>query len=133
LQGTRLLVVFPSLTVVASIVSLVRLTAAQALKHNWIQTQVAGADAIERRINVARGSGRHETFRKYLAMKKLKKAALSEIATHLTQAEVGSLGEIFHEIDNDEDGLMSLSDLDNALAHGKFVQEKCFSHGHFHL
>lgn len=113
---------FPWLTLFASIVSLVRLTAAQALKHKWIQTQVAGADAIERRISVARGSDRHETFRKYLAMKKLKKAALSEIATHLTQAEVGCLGEIFHEIDKDEDGLMSLSDLDNALVHGKFVK-----------
>jgi Ca2+-binding EF-hand superfamily protein len=55
-------------------------------------------------------------------MKKLKKAALSAIATHLTQAEVGSLGAIFHEIDKDEDGLMSLSDLDNALVHGKFVK-----------
>jgi calcium-dependent protein kinase len=101
---------------------LVRLTAAEALKHNWIQTQVAGADLIECRINVARGSVRHETFRKYLAMKKLKKAALSAIATHLTQAEVGSLGAIFHEIDKDEDGLMSLSDLDTALAHGKPVK-----------
>ncbi len=41
-----------------------------------------GADEIERRISVARSGGRHETFRKYLAMKKLKKAALSEIANH---------------------------------------------------
>lgn len=95
-----------------------RLTASQALKHKWIQTQVEGADEIERRISVARSGGRHETFRKYLAMKKLKKAALSEIANHLTQEEVGTLGEIFHSIDTDNNGVMSLKELDEAISHG---------------
>jgi calcium-dependent protein kinase len=109
------------------------MTAAEALKHKWIQTQVVGADAIERRIAVARGSDRHQTFRKYLAMKKLKKAALSEIATHLTQAEVGSLGEIFHSIDRNNDGLMTLSELDNALAHGQFVNGECYHRSHLLL
>lgn len=78
-----------------------------------------GADEIERRISVARSGGRHETFRKYLAMKKLKKAALSEIANHLTQEEVGTLGEIFHSIDTDNNGLMSLQELDDAITDGK--------------
>jgi hypothetical protein len=32
------------------------MTAAEALKHKWIQTQVVGADAIESRIAVPRGS-----------------------------------------------------------------------------
>jgi len=97
-----------------------RMTASQALKHKWIQTQVEGADEIERRISVARQSGRKETFRKYLAMKKLKKAALSEIANHLTQEEVGALGEIFHTIDKDNNGVMSLQELDDAISHGEF-------------
>lgn len=98
------------------------MTASQALKHRWIQTQVEGADEIERRISVARNSGRKETFRKYLAMKKLKKAALSEIANHLTQEEVGTLGEIFHSIDTDNNGVMSLQELDEAIAHGELQQ-----------
>jgi hypothetical protein len=32
------------------------MTAAEALKHKWIQMQVVGADAIERRIAVPRVS-----------------------------------------------------------------------------
>jgi hypothetical protein len=107
-----------SVPLLTKLLPLDRLTAAQALKHNWIQTQVEGADEIERRISVARSSGRHETFRKYLAMKKLKKAALSEIANHLTQEEVGTLGEIFHSIDTDKNGVMSLQELDEAISHG---------------
>lgn len=98
------------------------MTAAEALKHKWIQTQVKDADAIERGIAMSlRSSVRHEEFRKYLAMKKLKKAALSEIAGHLTQEEVGTLGEIFRGIDKDNDGLMSLADLDNALTDGELI------------
>lgn len=97
------------------------MTASEALKHEWIQTQVKGADEIERRISVARASCRKETFRKYLAMKKLKKAALSVIANHLTQDEVGVLGEIFNSIDTDNNGLMSLQELDDAIAHGELL------------
>lgn len=103
-----------------------RMTASQALKHKWIQTQVEGADEIERQINVLRASGRKETFRKYLAMKKLKKAALSEIANHLTKEEVGALGEIFHTIDTDKNGVMSLQELDDAISHGEFIVSLCF-------
>ena len=102
------------------------MTASEALKHKWIQTQVKGADEIERRISVARDSNRKETFRKYLAMKKLKKAALSEIANHLTKEEVGTLGEIFHSIDKDKNGVMSLQELDDAIAHGELFHLKRF-------
>lgn len=53
-------------------------------------------------------------------MQKLKKAALSDIASHLTKEECGILGDIFKQIDKDNDGTLALSDLDEALARGEF-------------
>jgi hypothetical protein len=40
-------------TLCTNLFTLFRMTAAEALKHKWIQMQVVGADAIERRIAVA--------------------------------------------------------------------------------
>ena len=55
-----------------------------------------------------------------MAMQKLKKAALSDIAANLTSEEIGILGETFRQIDKDGDGTLSLKDLDEALAHRKY-------------
>lgn len=61
-------------------------------------------------------------FTNYLAMKKLKKAALGYIASNLTQSEVGTLKEIFQAMDKNKDGLISLSDLDSAIERGRFSE-----------
>lgn len=66
-------------------------------------------------------SHRGTTFQKFLAMRKLKKAALLVIASNLTHAEVGSLGDIFCRIDESGDGVMTLTELDDAISRGKFV------------
>ena len=52
-------------------------------------------------------------------MQKLKKAALVVIAKNLTQAEVGSLGDIFRRIDRSGDGVMTLTELEDAISRGK--------------
>ena len=64
-------------------------------------------------------SARTTLFQKFLAMQKLKKAALVLIAGHLTQAEVGDLGEIFRRIDKEDAGVMTLTELDNAMSRGQ--------------
>ena len=56
-------------------------------------------------------------------MQKLKKAALVLIAGNLTQAEVGDLGEMFRRIDKEGDGVMTLTELDDAMSRGKFFDE----------
>ena len=56
-----------------------------------------------------------------MAMQKLKKAALSDIASNLTKEEVGILGETFNTIDKDGDGTLSLQDLDDALANRELL------------
>ena len=60
-------------------------------------------------------------FSKYLGMKKLKKHALGYIASNLTQEQVGNLGEIFKTIDEGNDGVLTLNELDHAIAEGTFL------------
>lgn len=52
-------------------------------------------------------------------MKKLKKHALGYIASNLTQDQVGYLGEIFKSIDEAGNGVLSLNELDQAIARGE--------------
>lgn len=93
-----------------------RLTASQALKHKWIKEQTE--ENQPQRSKVHHGSAKSVTFQKFLGMQKLKKAALAHIATHLTQAEMGELGGIFRKVDMDGNGVITLQELDDALAHG---------------
>lgn len=76
-------------------------------------------DQIHTRQNSVKTSERSTTFQQFLAMQKLKKAALVVIASNLTQDEVGSLGDIFRRIDQSGDGVMTLTELDDAISRGK--------------
>ena len=73
------------------------------------------------KTSVLHSSVRSSTFQKFLAMQKLKKAALSVIAKSLTSDEVSSLGDIFRRIDQSGDGVMTLTELDDAITRGMFV------------
>jgi len=93
-----------------------RLTASDALKHRWLKSQ---NPQLLRNL-LQHGSNRSITFIRYMGMQKLKKAALGYIVKNLTQGEVGSLGEIFSQIDKNGDGFMTMEELDYALSHEKF-------------
>jgi Ca2+-binding EF-hand superfamily protein len=97
-----------------------RPTAARALKHKWLKDQLGDEDLSIRRGSISHRSTRTGAFTNYLAMKKLKKAALGYIASNLTQAEVGSLEAIFRSMDKKGKGLVSLKELDEAIAKGNF-------------
>lgn len=97
-----------------------RPSAAKALRHDWLVEQVGFVDVDKRVGSISHRSVRTGHFTNYLAMKKLKKAALGHIATNLTQSEVGTLKEIFQAMDKNRDGLISLSDLDSAIERGRF-------------
>ena len=84
-------------------------------------------DNIHTKQNGLKSSLRSTTFQKFLAMQKLKKAALVVIASNLTQDEVGSLGDIFRRIDQSGDGVMTLTELDDASV----CQEVSIAQCHF--
>eukprot|EP00538_Stauroneis_constricta_P000562 CAMPEP_0119570136 /NCGR_PEP_ID=MMETSP1352-20130426/43459_1 /TAXON_ID=265584 /ORGANISM="Stauroneis constricta, Strain CCMP1120" /LENGTH=556 /DNA_ID=CAMNT_0007619801 /DNA_START=741 /DNA_END=2411 /DNA_ORIENTATION=+ len=100
-----------------------RPTAAEAMEHKWIKTYADTGKSSSKRSSVVTYNARSTTFQKFMAIQKLKKAALVVIATNLTEDQVGSLGDIFKQIDKSGDGRMTLTDLDNAISQGEFPQE----------
>jgi len=69
-------------------------------------------------LRLSHQSNKTGEFKNYLAMKKLKKAALGYIASNLTQAEVAALEEQFQVIDKNKDGYITLAELDEAISQG---------------
>jgi calcium-dependent protein kinase len=100
-----------------------RPTAAEAIQNEWITMHTAQDAAIQAQEkkqlkSIMTGSARGTTFQKYLAMQKLKKAALVTIAKNLTHDEVGSLQDIFRQVDQSGDGVLSLTELNDAISIG---------------
>ena len=90
------------------------------MKQPWITKHLGDTPRQSRCLSAIPKSERTTTFQKFLAMQKLKKAALVLIAGSLTQAEVVDLGEIFRQVDKQGDGVMTLTELDDAISRGKF-------------
>jgi calcium-dependent protein kinase len=89
------------------------------MKHKWMQQQV-GIKKPGGISCLSLHSTRTGEFTTYLAMKKLRKAALGYIATNLTRDEVGKLEEIFQAMDTNGDGQITLTEVDDAIAQGNF-------------
>jgi calcium-dependent protein kinase len=90
------------------------------MKQPWITKHLGDKPRLTRRLSAIQKNERTTTFQKFLAMQKLKKAALVLIAGCLTQAEVADLGEIFRQVDKQGDGVMTLTELDDAISRGRF-------------
>lgn len=97
-----------------------RPTAAKALKHQWIGEQLGIEDNPRPRASITHTSTRTGAFTNYLAVKKLKKAALGYIASNLTHEEVGTLEGIFNSMSKNANGIITLEELDEAIAKGNF-------------
>ena len=98
-----------------------RLTAAEALQHSWIQ-EMSKANSQRGRQNLRASivfSPQSITFLKYRGMQKLKKAALTYIATNVTNDEISALKDVFLKIDVNNDGTLTLQELDECLENGK--------------
>ncbi len=100
---------------------LYRASAAQALLHPWIKEM---ADPVKKgehspRQNLLFSSPQSVTFKKYLGMQKLKKAAITYIATHVVSDDVAALEDVFKKIDVNRDGTITLEELDKALKDGE--------------
>ena len=101
-----------------------RPTAATALQHTWLVEQLgAEQEDAQKKALMIKSSRRTQNFQKYLALKKLKKAALGYIASNMTQTEVGALEDAFKSMDKHHTGRITLSDLDEAIEKGSFGAE----------
>jgi len=95
-----------------------RLTASNALDHSWF----SDLGVVDKKTlpKIKHGGSVNTEFKKYMAMSKLKKAALAHIATHLTTEEVKGLKDIFQAIDVDHSGTLTVEEIKGALASGGF-------------
>lgn len=109
-----------------------RPTARQAMQQPWItkhapttlvQCPCQALDTKDRTKILSSQSIRGTTFQKYYALQKLKKKALLTIAKHLSHDEVGSLEDIFRQVDEADEGVMSLTEIHDAILREKLPPE----------
>lgn len=100
-----------------------RLSAANALEHTWIKEMTAPKAKQghrKQRTSIAIAS-RSIAFIKYRDMQKLKKAALAWLATNSTNDDIAALKEVFKKIDVNNDGTVTLQELDECLKDAHFL------------
>ena len=94
-----------------------RLSASEALVHPWI-TEMAGVENRRQRTSIAFAS-RSIAFIKYRDMQKLKKSALSWLATNARNDDITAVKNVFKKIDVNNDGTITLQELDACLKDGE--------------
>ena len=86
-----------------------RLTAAEVLKHPWVQLLAPNSSNEGLKFQPT-------TFKSYSSSNKFKKAVLTYMASRLSEEEVKNLKATFQSIDENGDGMLSLEELKNAVA-----------------
>ena len=97
-----------------------RMTANESLRHKWIveMTEVQGQGGRRNQRSSIVFAPRAIAFKKYLGMQKLKKAALTYLAQNATNEDIDELKAIFRKVDVDNDGTLTLEELDDCLKNG---------------
>lgn len=86
-----------------------RSTAADALKHTWVENLAPAAQ------NHSLGSNVFDSLRRYRSQNQLKKAALRVIADALSEDELSELRRVFAALDKDGDGWITFDDVEIGL------------------
>jgi calcium-dependent protein kinase len=86
-----------------------RHTAEQALNHNWIKNMAPKAK------DVKLASGFVDHLRAFRSQNKLKKAALTVIASQLGESQIKALREVFEALDGNGDGLLTSLEMKEGL------------------
>ncbi|ONM56361.1 Calcium-dependent protein kinase 24 [Zea mays] len=81
-----------------------RLTAKQVLEHPWLKN-------ADKASNVSLGEVVRSRLKQLSSMNKLKKKALGVVAMNLPMEEIGKFKEMFHTMDKNKDGSLSLEEL----------------------
>jgi calcium-dependent protein kinase len=89
-----------------------RYDADQAAHHPWIQHSV---NRVHPKGQLMKKNDLSQALRKYSQFSKFRRAILNVVARHMAPAELVSLRETFHGIDQDNSGTLSMQELANAL------------------
>mmetsp|Transcript_20904 Transcript_20904/g.46457 ORF Transcript_20904/g.46457 Transcript_20904/m.46457 type:complete len:541 (+) Transcript_20904:220-1842(+) len=100
-----------------------RMTASESLRHKWIieMTEVQGQGGRRNQRTSIVFAPRAIAFKKYRGMQKLKKAALTYLAQNATNEDIDELKAIFRKVDVDNDGTLTLEELDDCLKNAHFL------------
>ncbi|XP_020246402.1 calcium-dependent protein kinase 29-like isoform X2 [Asparagus officinalis] len=85
-----------------------RLTANQVLEHPWLLNANAAP-------NIPLGEAVKTRLKQFSAMNRFKKKALRMVAEHLPVEEVAGIKQLFHMLDTDKNGNLSLEELKTGL------------------
>lgn len=86
-----------------------RLTAEQALNHDWIRNRAPKAKDVSLQANFV------DKLRGFRSQNKLKKAALHIIAGQLNEDQIKALRDTFMSLDKNGDGLLTVSEMKEGL------------------
>jgi len=86
-----------------------RFTAEQTLNHDWIKNKAPKAKSV------AIGTGFVDNLKGFRSHNKLKKAAMTIIASQLNETQIKSLREIFLSLDANGDGLLTANEMKEGL------------------
>nr|CEL69049.1 TPA: Calcium-dependent protein kinase 3 [Neospora caninum Liverpool] len=92
-----------------------RISAAEALKHPWIQCYTAGAGRPERPIPARLSGDLIERFKAFQRLHKLKKLAITCVAYQLNDADIGMLHDAFAALDTNADGVLTIAEIQQGL------------------
>jgi len=87
-----------------------RFTGEQALAHTWIREKAPRANSVPLQENFV------NRLRVFRSQSKFAKAALHVIATQLKETQIKSLRETFTALDDNNDGLLSMTELKDGLS-----------------
>lgn len=86
-----------------------RLTAEQVLKHPWMVLKVDKKDEKPLKLN-------YQMLRNFRNAEKLKKVALTFIASQMSEIEISELANLFHKLDKNGDGVLTFEEMQAGLS-----------------
>eukprot|EP01069_Polyplicarium_translucidae_P001351 Polyplicarium_translucidae@DN1633_c0_g1_i1.p1 len=93
-----------------------RLAAADALQHPWLQYYTSSNISSDTPLSNKLGDNLLEKFRNFQRHTKLKKLAITVVAYHTSERDIGALNEMFAALDTNGDGVLTVQEVSHGLS-----------------